>query len=401
MKIRVKSNNLLLIFLALIMGITFAVSFVLHGAWQVILIVLLCICLFASVLHIRKFYKKPRIILLFAVLMLTGYLLSCIYMSSFSGRVKTGDITPAEINGGTAVLLLSPGEIDLYDSHSAIYRLKSCREAGLGGVRWWNIPFKAQQLKRSFNSIDGETCILTGQNLFDKLKAELGDRFELYCADLFGSPFIETVVDEILKKGYDKIIVLNNLLVEMPFKEVIDKKIIGVIEKSGNEAEVLFTFPLWNHDGIVSLYEQRILEKTQEISPEQVGVILVARGFDRKTQKEYPQAFDRAEVFYNKIKESLVKNGYDGRKIRIAYIGHRQSGVKDTLDYLLDYGINKLVIAAVGFESTGIETEYIIPRLAESRKLPENVGTVFIGPWGDSDYLVDALLDRLEMVNER
>ncbi len=399
MKIRIQPEFLLLIFLGLIMGILATVSMIYHGIVQFISIALVCICLFASVLHIRKFQKKSKIILLFAALVLIGYLLSCICVSAFAGKVKTADITPADKKEETAILLLSPGEIGQYNCQGALYRLKSYREVGLGGVRWWNMPVKAQQLKRNLNKIEKDSYIQTNQNLYDKLKSQLEDRYVLYNANLFGSPFIEEVIGEILQQGYDKIVVLNNFLVEQPYKEVVDRKILGVIEKSGIDAEVLFTFPLWNHDGLVSYYEQCILEKIQEISPEQVGVVLMARDFDKKAQQKFPQAVNRAEVFYNKIKESIVKNGYEGRKIRIAYIGHRKSGLKDTIDYLLDYGINKLVIVDVGFENQGIETEYLIPHLVEDKNLPEHVGTVFIGPWGDSDFLTRALLDRLNMVD--
>ena len=225
-----------------------------------------------------------------------------------------------------AILLLSPGNHRI-PLQKRFVPTGYKKKAGAGGVRWWNMPVKALQLKRNIKRMDGNVCIRTGENLYNKLSEALGEDFGLYSANLFGPPFIETTVEDILKDGYNKIVVLNNLLVEQPYKEVVDKKILKVIENSGMDAEVLFTFPLWNHDALVSYYEQGILEKTQEISPEQVGVVLVARGTGKRVRHEYPQAVNREQVFYDKIKESIMKNGYESRKIRIAYLS-KQPGIE-------------------------------------------------------------------------
>lgn len=399
MKFGLGYESLWLILLGIITGILAAASMVLHGAWQMVTTALLCISLIAFVFLIKKRRKKLQPVLVFLVVVLLGYLLCCIFVCAFLGRAKAGDINPADVREEPAILLLSPGEMTEYGSRSALYRLAIKREAGLENVRWWNTPYKAFQLRRSLKGMDKNNCILAGQNLYNKLKEELGEEFKLYSANLFGPPFIETAVESILNDGYKKIVVLNNLLVEQPYKEVVDTKILNIIKKSGVDAEVLFTFPLWNHDALVSYYEQGILEKTQEISPGQVGVVLVGKGSGRKVRDKYPQAVNRERVFFDKIKESIMKNGYESRKIRVAYLGGRKPGLEDAVDYLVDSGISKLVIVAAGFESPGVDTERLLPGIIEDMDLPQNVDTVFIGPWGDGDLLVRALLDRLEMMD--
>jgi len=398
-KFNLGCESLWLILLGFITGILVAASMILHGAWQMVTIVLLCISLIVLVFLIKKRRKKLPAVLVFLAVTLLGYLLCCIFVCAFLGRVKTGDINPVYEREEPAILLLSPGEITEYDCRSALYRLAIKREVGLENVRWWNTPYKALQLKRNLKEMDRNNCILAGQNLYDKLKEELGEELRLYGANLFGPPFIETAVENILNDGYTRIVVLNNLLVEQPYKEVVDTKILKIIEKGGVDAEVLFTFPLWNHDALVSYYEQGILEKTQEISPGQVGVVLVGKGTGRKVRDKYPQAVNRERVFFDKIKESIMKNGYESRKIRVAYLGGRQPGLEEAVDYLVDSGISKLVIVAAGFENPGVDTERLLPRIIEDMDLPQHVDTVFIGPWGDGDLLVRALLDRLEMMD--
>jgi len=388
-----------LILLGLATGVMAAACMILHGFWQIVTLVLLCVFLIVLVFSVKKRRKKTRAVLVYLAAVMLGYLLSCVFICAFLGRAETGDINPVERREETAILLLSPGEITEYSSRSALYRLAVERETGLGGVRWWNTPVKALQLKKNIERLDKDVCILTGQNLYNKLSEELGDGFALYSANLFGPPFIETVMGEILNNGYGKVVVLNNFLVEQPYKETVDNKLLSIIEKSNTDAEVLFTFPLWNHDALISYYEQCILEKTQEISPEQVGVVLVARGSSRRIRNKYPQAQNHEQVFYDKIKESIMKNGYESRKIRVAYLGGRQPGLEEAVDYLVDSGISKLVIVAAGFENPGVDTERLLPRIIEDMDLPQHVDTVFIGPWGDSDLLVRALLDRLEMMD--
>ncbi len=399
MKIWLRFEYLSLILIGFLTGIIVAAAMMLHGIWHIITIALLCICFFIFVLLTIKHRKKTRVVLIFAGAAILGYLLYCVFVSAFPGRIDIEEISPSDRKQEMAILLLSPGEITEYHYKNALYRLDIKREAGAGGVRWWNMPVKALQLKRNIKRMDGNVCIRTGENLYNKLSEALGEDFGLYSANLFGPPFIETTVEDILKDGYNKIVVLNNLLVEQPYKEVVDKKILKVIENSGMDAEVLFTFPLWNHDALVSYYEQGILEKTQEISPEQVGVVLVARGTGKRVRHEYPQAVNREQVFYDKIKESIMKNGYESRKIRVAYLRHRQPGIGDAVEYLLDSGISKLVIVAAGFENPGLDTEWLLPRLLDKIDIPENVDTVIIGPWGDSDLLVKALMERLDTVD--
>jgi protoheme ferro-lyase len=388
-----------LILLGLATGVIAAACMILHGFWQIVTTVLLCIFLVVLVFMVKKCRKRTRAVLVYLVAVMLGYLLSCVFICVFLGRAETGDIDPAERREETAILLLSPGEITEYSSRSALYRLAVERETGLGGVYWWNTPVKALQLKKNIERLDRDDCILTGQNLYNKLSEELGDGFALYRANLFGPPFIETTMGEILNNGYGKVVVLNNFLVEQPYKETVDKKLLSIIEKSNTDAEVLFTFPLWNHDELISYYEQCILEKTQEISPEQVGVVLVAKGSGRRIRNKYPQAQNHEQVFYDKIKESIMKNGFESRKVKVAYLGYRKPDIGDAVDYLLDSGISKLVIVAAGFENRGIYTERVLPKAIERIDLPDHVDTVIIGPWGDSDLLVRALMDRLDMVD--
>lgn len=399
MKIGTGYDSLWFILLGLLTGILAATSMILHGAWQMVTTVIFCISIIAMVFLARKRRKKMRAVLVFLAVAVLGYLLSCIFVCAFLGRAKTGDINPVERKEEPAVLLVSPGDITEYNCRGALYRLAIKRETGLGDVWWWNTPYKAFQLRRNLEKMDGDACARAGQNLYNKLNEGLGGEFKLYSANLLGPPFIETAVENILNDGYSKIVVLGNLLVEQPYREVIDRKIVSIIEKGGTDAEVLFTFPLWNHDALVSYYEQSILEKTQEISPEQVGIVLVAKGTGKKVRDKYPQAVNREQVFYDKIKESIMKNGYESRKVRVAYLDRRQPDLEDAVDYLIDSGISKLVIVAAGFENPGVDTEWLLPRIIKGLDLPQHVDTVFIGPWSDSDLLVRALLDRLEMMD--
>ncbi|MDD2573440.1 MAG: hypothetical protein WCS98_06540 [Bacillota bacterium] len=399
MKIELRSEALSLILIGLLTGIFAAAAMMLHGIWHIVTIALLCICFFVFVFLIKKRQKKLRAVLIFVGATVLGYLLYCVLICAFPGRINVGEISPSDRKDEAAILLLSPGEITEYQYKSALYRLDINRQSGVEGVKWWNTPVKALQLRKNIKRIDEYKCLQAGENLYNKLNEELKGDFGLYSANLFGPPFIETVVGDMLKDGYNKIIVLNNLLVEQPYKEVVDEKILRIIEKSGMDAEVLFTFPLWNHDALVSYYEQSILEKTQEISPEQVGVVLVARGTGKKVREKYPQTVNHEQVFYDKIKESIMKNGYESRKIRIAYLRHRQLGIGDAVEYLLDSGISKLVIVTAGFENSGIDTEWLLPKFLGRIDVPEHIDTVIIGPWGDSDLLVRALMDRLDMVD--
>jgi protoheme ferro-lyase len=391
----------LLMLLGFAVGILSTVCIMSENIVQIISIALICIFLLVTLYYLLKIRKKLWLIIFFILLMITGYLISCIYVNLFMGRVEVGEIDPSQQKEGTAVLLLSPGEIKEYSPNGAVYRLKAYRDTCVSNVSWWNIPLKVRGLKEGIKGIEGNTFPAENQSLYNKVSECYGEKYKVYNANLFGPPYLETVTKEILKDGYKRIIVLSNLLIQQPYKEVVDSKILKIIGERRLEAEVLFTFPLWNHDGLVSLYESRILEKTQENDPEQVGVILVARGYSKKNYEKFREAFKREEVFMNKIKESIVKNGYDGRKVRTAHLRYREPGLEEAVDYIMDSGVSKLVVVAAGYENSCIDTEYVIPEMLKAIKLPSGVETVYIGPWGDSDLLVKALGDRLKMVDTR
>jgi len=163
---------------------------------------------------------------------------------------------------------------------------------------------------------------------------------------------------------------------------------------------VSFTYPLWNHDAVASIYENRILYKTQETSPEQVGIVLIGKGCSGKALQIYADGYKGEEVFLNKIKEGMIKNGYDSRKMRIAYLKYRKPSVEEEVEYLLDSGVNRIAVVAAGYENPCIETEYSIPKLLSKIKIPKGTEILYIGSWEDDDLLVKALGDRLKIVAE-
>ncbi len=348
---------------------------------------------------IKKHQRKMFILLSFAGIVILGYLLCCVHFCIFPGRINVDKISPSERRGEAAVLLLSPGELNEYVYKDVLYRLNIKRKVSTDGVRWWNLPVKALQIKRNIKKTIKGDCVEAGENLYNKLGSKIGDRFALYRANLFGPPFIETSVGDILRDGYDRIVVLNNSLVEQPYKEVIDSKILKTIDKSGVKAEVIFSFPLWNHDGLISYYGQSIMEKARETDPERVGVILIGKENNKKVRKMYPETVKQEAVFYNKIKENLMKNGYESRKIKVAYLCCRRMDIRDVANHLVECDIDKLIVAAAGFEGLNLDIERVLHRVFGRLNLPECVDMEFIGPWGDNDYLIEALMKRLEMVD--
>lgn len=392
-------DRILLMILGLLMGILFAVSLICKNPIQIIAVVLMCICVLVTAYFIRKIPKKSRIILLYILLLLVGYLLSSIYVCTAMGKIAPEEITPAGESEYAAVLLLSPGEVKEFHIQGAVYRLKATKDAYGLNMRWWNTPFKVYGVKKGLKKMNTGVYSETNQQLYNKLKDTLGEQFCVYNANMFGPPYIETVVEEILRAGHKKIVVVNNFLIRDPYREVIDSKIHKIIETSQANVEVLHTFPMWNHDALANMYENRIMEKIQENDVEKVGIILVTRGCSKKTLEKYEEAYKREEVFLNKIRESIVKNGYDGRKIKIAYLNYRDPDLKQTIDYLLDSGVSKLVVAAAGFENSSIQTDYLIPRIIEKFDIPPEIEVEYVGSWGDSDVLVKALVDRLRIVN--
>ncbi len=390
-------KNLLLMFLGLLMGFSIAMAMALQGVSQLIEIILLCSIFFTLMVLIKKRRGKVMMVLGIAGITICGYLLCALLFCVSPVKTSVSEICPSERREEIALLLLSPGELSEYNYKDVLYRLNIKRKVGMDGVRWWNMPVRALQLKRNIKGTDWGYCIGTGENLYNELSKRIGDEFRLYRANLFGPPFIETSVGDILNDGYNKIIVLNNLLVEQPYKGIIDAKILDTINKSGIKAEVKFTFPLWNHDALISYYEQRIIEGARGRDPDQIGIVLVATGNDKKIRKRYPEAVKREAVFYNKIKESVMKNGYENKRIKVAYLRHRRPGIRDAADSLMEHQIDKLIVVAAGFESLDLNVQRTLPRTLEKLNLPEYMDVEFIGPWGDSEHLIDALIERLEM----
>jgi len=394
-------DRVLLMILGIFVGILLTLSLICKNPIQGIAIALICCCVLMTAYFIRKVHKKSKIILLYILLLVTGYLLSSICVGAALGRMETDEIITTGEKETAAVLLLSPGEVKEFHTQWAIYRLKVFKEVYGSRIIWWNLPFRVYSVKNSLKEMDTNVFSQTNQQLYNKLKETLGEETCVYNANLLGPPYIETVVEEILKEGYKKIVVLNNFLIEEPYEEIIDRKIYKTAKISQSDVEVLHTFPLWNHDAMATLYENRIMEKIQENAPDKVGIILVTRGCNKKTMKKYEEAYKREEVFLNKIKENIIKNGYDGRKIKIAYINNREPDLRGMIDYLLDSGVSKLVVAAAGFENQCIETDYLIPRIMEKADIPPGIEVEYVGCWGDSDVLVKALIDRYKTVNTK
>ncbi len=392
-------DRILLLIPGLLLGILFAMFLVCKSPLQYIAVVIMCLCLLATAYFIRKMPKKKRIILLYALLLLVGYLLTAAFVSGTMGDIEAENITPGEEKDSTAVLLISPGEITEFRTEWAVYRINMMREVYPARTSWWGTPYKVYGIRRNLKKVDTDMFSSTNQQLYNKVKDALGEQVCVYNANLFGPPYIETVTREILQAGHKRIVVLENFLIQEPYKEAVDSRIFEAAKACNADIKLIHTFPLWNHDAVATLYENRIMEKIQENNPEKVGIIFVARGCSTKTLERYREAYKREKVFLNKIRENLVKNGYDSRKIKTAYLRYRDPEVKDMIEYLLDSGVSKLVIVAAGFETPCIDTEYVIPGIIDKTDIPEGIEVEYVGAWGGSDILVKALIDRFRIAN--
>jgi protoheme ferro-lyase len=400
MKARFDITYLGLLASSLVIGILTTVCMVYRGIAQVISVVLACALLIGTGLRFRRVQRKIKTAALLLLFVIIGYLLCCLFIYMFVGNVEVREVVPQSKREDIAVILVSPGEIKGFDPGSAVYRLKVCRETGAYRVRWWNIPYRVWGLKKDISNI-GESHSEINQSLFNKLQQHLDDTYTVYNANLYGWPYIETVVSQALRDGFSRLIVLNNFIIEQPYKETINNRVMKVMEQNRLQGEISYTYPLWNHNDLVSMYEKRIVEKTQESLPEDIGIVLVARGYERTFSDKYREAVKREKVFLDKICESLMKNGYDSRKIRTAYLRYKEPGLKESIEYLLDTGVRKIVIAAAGFESPCIDTEYVIPRILSDYKMHDDIERIYIGSWADDDCLVEALAERLEMATKK
>lgn len=400
MKLKFDITYIWIISLGLAVGVLSTVSMMAGSSLRIIATVILCLCLIGVLFYTFKFEKKLKIITAIVLVMMLGYLLSCLYISAFMGRISVDEAASSLENTGTAVLLVSPGEMGGYTANGAVYRLKAGKDTYTSGASWWSIPIRAGSLRKNFKGMDKNIVSEISQSLYNKMNEEHGSGYTVYNAGLFGPPYLETVTREILKNGHDRIIVLINFLIQQPYQETISGKIARVMEDSKLSAEVNFTYPLWNHDAVASIYENRILSKTREISPEQVGIVLIGRECSSKALRIYSDAYKCEEVFFNKIKENMVKNGYDSRKMRTAYLKPRKPSVEEEIEFLLDSGVNRIVVAAAGYENPCAETEHGIPGLLSRVKVPRGTEIMYIGSWEDDDLLVKALGDRLKIAAE-
>lgn len=382
-----------------LIGMLLTVFMVYQNPLQLAALVLALVCLLGTVYLVGKANIKFRTVIVYLALILAGYLLTSALVSGIAGNMGAEKVVSRGESQQTAVLLLSPGEIREFNPHQAVYRLKVLKETCCYDIKWWNMPFKVYSLKRAVKKLGDNPFPEVNQSLYNKVQENLGAQFRVYNANLLGPPYIEWVVKEIIRAGHSKMVVLCNFLVFEPYRDFIDSKIRGVLEKSEGDMEVLYTFPLWNHDAIAILYENRIMEKVQENVPEDVGIVLVAKGASDRACEKYQDGYKREQVFFNKVKENLVKNGYDSRKVKVAYLRYQEPGLREAIDYLLDSGVRKLVIAAAGLENYNIESQLAVKKIIGDSNIPRHVEVEYVDCWGDSDLLVKALVDRLRVVN--
>ena len=129
-------------------------------------------------------------VLIFAGAAILGYLLYCVFVSAFPGRIDIEEISPSDRKQEMAILLLSPGNHRI-PLQKRFVPTGYKREAGAGGVRWWNMPVKALQLKRNIKRMDGNVCIRTGENLYNKLSEALGKTSGCTVPTCLGLPLLK------------------------------------------------------------------------------------------------------------------------------------------------------------------------------------------------------------------
>ncbi len=378
---------------------------------------------FAAVADVDKLHEGLANALVILVLSFAlGYTLTTFSVLSYSTRNKPLSSGNAASDGRTAVILLSPGEPPQYEVKNASRRLALAddpQDVPPVLLR----PFYLRDLKSKYAAIGDSPYRDYHVKLAEKVQSRLDASHHVYTAFYSDHPNLADAIREAADIG-EKRIILVHTRVSNPPDPVMHGDLLEGLNLEGYGVKLAQAGPLWDSDLLPQIYVRRVLEAVPQVdaNPEAIGLLLIGRGHPTNFRSrnadfgmakgEYPQSAIRnphskapstrqsqEQNFQNKIRQALLKVGFDNSKVMCAWLRWQRPTVVEGLNALIADGCKTVLWMPSTFPADGVSTLYDISTLLAPLATSKDVRLAALGAWNADDLAAEDIAARVRAVS--
>ncbi|SES64436.1 ferrochelatase [Natronincola peptidivorans] len=290
----------------------------------------------------------------------------------------------------SAIVLIFSGEPSTYDISLASRNYTN-------NMKLWEIlwmPLKLFREKISYEKANTQWEEYFSSRLKRLMEEELGDKYNVYNAYVSKTPYLQETMNRIIRDGNQKIIFCPMFLTESTDYINLQEE-IKRINLQQYRTEVYITQPLWNSDTIARSFASEINKSKASEHKYNIGILLVG---EEITKSNYNFPYIKQDLlFREKVKDLLVRDGYNNNKIRLTAFNKRN--VKDEIEKLMEYGVAEIILVPSTTSLHSIANQLKMEKIIKSIETPYTVEVYSLNPWIYNDDIARELLNRIQLLN--
>ncbi|KXZ39537.1 hypothetical protein SAMN05661008_01748 [Alkalithermobacter thermoalcaliphilus JW-YL-7 = DSM 7308] len=321
--------------------------------------------------------------------LVVGYIiLNLVVVVFYKDKINYSIIENNNLNKDKKAIVL------VYQGEDKLYNLKERAREIYENDKIYSIftsAYKLNRYKSMYNNLGSSDFKRNSYDFRKKLTNKLDNEYIVINANLHTKPYLETVVSDLVNKGYKDIIFCPMFLTEGKEYKIFEKRLNDMeLIKYGVKTKITEVF--FNSHNIATLYKDYIMNYIIE-KDDAVGILLV--GF--KEQNDLNQDVS----FREKIKKYLLmEDGYN-MKIKLALLENHKKDIIKVGNELLEYGIDILflVIPTSLFET--IQTRSLAEYIFNKLDISDETKYYYVGPVNSNDLLVEELHKKIRLIENQ
>lgn len=152
---------------------------------------------------------------------------------------------------------------------------------------------------------------------------------------------------------------------------------------------------VWRLESLALRLCERILETTQGIDIDRVGVGLIAEGQPAQWAAEHGEWVTDETYFLQRVRLLLNERGILAHAVRIGWLEWQTPDVTETVRHLAATGCERVIVVPATAAASTLGTMVDLTHLIASARLPESVHAITLSAWNDDPGMLEALSESV------
>jgi hypothetical protein len=390
-------------------GITF-VKYLTVPPIQISAYLLLTVVLFGVSVYMVTFGKKQNLqswlmLVLCGSFIFGGYCLQTrIFLSRDDPRVVPELTRSPEDpgDGHTAIVYFTHGEPELYDPIGWINQFNEFEEQKIPFVPFVAKPWFVFNLRNHYLIVGKSNHRGEHFNMLASVEQRFRDRGDettrFYISFLDDDPRPDAAVIQALNDGASKIVVAEVFLTisnhTAEGKHLIEE--LGVAENFN--IPIVYTGPMWDSARLREMFVDRVNRNLGDISKEKVGILLVGHGQPDEWDVEWSTETEQEISFRENVLEDLADDGFNPENMSLAWMEFKEPKPKSKVEEFYANGLEVVYYFSAAISADAMHAQYDVPALMAKADVPEDFPLVNLGAWNNDPIVIDAIMEKIDLV---